>query len=37
LVALFGEADDLTVSIVNGDAAASLEVGAGEPVEVLPG
>jgi S-adenosyl-L-methionine hydrolase (adenosine-forming) len=37
LVALFGEADDLTVSIVNGDAAAALSVGAGEPIEVLPG
>ena len=36
LVAMFGEADDLTVSIVNGDAAAALSVGAGEPVEVLP-
>jgi S-adenosylmethionine hydrolase len=37
LVAMFGEADDLTVSIVNGDAAAALTVGAGEPVEVFPG
>jgi S-adenosylmethionine hydrolase len=35
LVALFGEADDLSVSIVNGDAAAILSVGIGEPVEVL--
>ncbi len=37
LVAMFGEADDLTVSIVNGDASAVLSIGAGEPVEVLPG
>jgi S-adenosylmethionine hydrolase len=37
LVAMFGEADDLTVSIVNGSAAAALSVGAGEPIEVFPG
>ena len=36
LVALFGEVDDLSVSIVNGDAAAALSVGIGEPVQVLP-
>jgi S-adenosylmethionine hydrolase len=37
LVALFGEADDLSISIVNGDAATVLSVGIGEPIEVLPG
>jgi S-adenosylmethionine hydrolase len=37
LVAMFGEADDLTIAVVNGSAAAALSVGAGEPVEVLPG
>jgi len=34
LVALFGEADDLTISIVNGDAAGTLGVGVGELVEI---
>ena len=34
LVALLGEADDLTISIVNGDAAGTLGVGAGELVEI---
>ena len=37
LAAMFGEADDLTIAVVNGSAAAALSVGAGEPVEVLPG
>jgi hypothetical protein len=37
LVALLGEADDLTISIVNGDAASALGVSVGEPVEVHPG
>lgn len=37
LVAMFGEADDLAISIVNGNAAAALSVGIGEPVEVVPG
>jgi hypothetical protein len=36
LVALIGEEDDLTISVVNGDAAAALGVGVGQPVEVLP-
>jgi S-adenosylmethionine hydrolase len=36
LVALLGEADDLTISIVNGDAASALEVGTGELVEIFP-
>lgn len=37
LAAMFGEADDLAISIVNGNAAAALSVGIGEPVEVVPG
>jgi hypothetical protein len=37
LVALIGEEDELTISIVNGDAAAALGAGVGDPVEVLPG
>jgi hypothetical protein len=36
LVAMFGEADDLTVSIVNGDAAVALSVSIGETIEVIP-
>jgi len=35
LVALYGEADDLLVAVVNGSAAERLAVGAGEPVEVI--
>jgi S-adenosylmethionine hydrolase len=34
LVALLGEADDLTISIVNGNAAGTLGVGTGELVEI---
>ncbi len=37
LVALIGEAGDLAISIVNGDAARTLGVGVGEPVEVHSG
>jgi len=35
LVALLGEAGDLTISIVNGDAASVLGVGAGELIEIF--
>ena len=35
LVALIGEADDLSIAVVNGSAARRLGVGAGEPLEVL--
>ena len=35
LVALVGEADDLSVAVVSGSAAQMLGVGAGEPLEVL--
>ena len=35
LVALIGEADDLSIALVNGSAARRLGVGAGEPLEIL--
>ena len=35
LVALIGEADDLSIAVVEGSAAEKLGVGVGEPVEVL--
>lgn len=37
LVALLGEVDDLTISVVNGDAARLLGAGVGDTVEVYPG
>ncbi len=36
LVAMFGEAGDLAIAVVNGDAAADLAAGAGASVEVQP-
>jgi S-adenosylmethionine hydrolase len=36
LIALFGTSHDLVISVVNGDAAHTLGVKVGEPVEVVP-
>jgi len=36
LISLYGTADDLVISVVNGNAARRLEVGVGEAVEVFP-